>query len=171
VVKARLATVIMVLMVVVMGLFLVVLSVDGADQPSFALGITISKLWVPESSEGLGMLGGALDIILTPTVSMTVGYSTASVSFLGFEIASLWILDIATVVETTPEAMAGLYVMGGGGYMEASVLGMSAGGVFLGGGVGLRISPTGYARLFIQYKMRWIESLMNAVEGGFSIVF
>jgi len=170
-VKANLAAVILVLVIVAVGLFLVVPSAAGADQPSFALGITISRLWGSEISEGFGMLGGALDIILTPAVSMTVGYSRAAVSFLGFEIASLWILDVATVVDITPEAMAGLYVIGGGGYMEASILGIGAGGAFLGGGVGIRVSPAGYARLFIQYKMRWIESLMNAIEGGFSIVF
>jgi len=155
----------------VIGLFLMVSCIAGENEPSFALGGTVGRLLVPGIPEGIGMFGGAVDIFFTPAVSMTVGYSRASVSVLGFEIFSLWIFGIDACVDIMPTSAIGIYVLGGGGYIGASLLGSGVGGSFFGGGVGIRLSPAEYLRVFIQGRVRWLASAMNSIEGGLSIVF
>jgi len=149
----------------------------GQEQDSegagLAVGVSFESLWF-SGGEALGMLGASLSFELTESLSFAIHYSRKAVDFLGVEIASVSALDVVTSYDFTPSERAGLYIFGGGGYLQGELLGISVGDIFIGGGLGLRLSIGTSGAITIQYRLRAIEfgeELMHAAEGGFWLAF
>jgi len=138
-----------------------------------SIGVSFEGLWF-SGGEALGMFGGSLSIGLTENLSFAVHYARKAIDFLGFEIASVSVFDVVTSYAFNPSEKAGLYIFGGGGYLQAELVGISIGDIFFSAGVGLRLSLGTSGEISIQYRLRAIgfgEELMHAVEGGFSFTF